>query len=115
MIIQTLLIVVVLMIAYSVISNRNTHKGKAWKKIGLLLFILCMILTVLFPGLIDVVAHTVGVGRGADLLLYMLAVAFVFYVLNSYLYQQDQRDKIYSLARKIALIESKDLNKTKNS
>jgi hypothetical protein len=67
-----------------------------------------MIVGVLFPGLVNGIAHAVGIGRGADLLLYATAVAFIGYVLNAYLHQQDERDALYRLARKVAILEANE-------
>jgi hypothetical protein len=48
----------------------------------------------------------VGVGRGTDLVLYILAVTFGFYVVNDYLRGQDNRDQLHRLARQIAVLEA---------
>lgn len=104
--------IVVIMSALTIISialgRRSTHSGKAWKKIALILFAVTMAIAVMFPELTDALAHLFGVGRGADLLLYMTVIAFIFYTLNNYLHQQDQRDASYRLARKIALIDANE-------
>lgn len=107
-IIQTIIIIAALSIAYVVLSRRGSSSGKAWKKIGLVLLAISMVVAVLFPELTNDAAHAVGVGRGADLLLYALVVAFIFYALNNYLYQQEQRARINRLSRFIALSEAKD-------
>lgn len=108
MIIQIILIVAALCVIVYALGQRNTHSGKAWKKIALSLLGVCMVVAVLFPDLTNQFAHIFGVGRGADLLLYLLVVAFIFYALNGYLQQQTQRDKMYRLARKIAVLEAKE-------
>jgi hypothetical protein len=90
------------------LGSRSTHSGRAWKKMALVLLAVAMIIGVMFPGLTNDFAHIVGVGRGADLLLYATVVAFIGYVLNAYLHQQDQRDILYRLARKVAIIEANE-------
>jgi hypothetical protein len=65
-----------------------------------------MVIAVIFPNVTNRLAHIVGVGRGADLLLYTTVVAFIFYAVNSYLHRQDERYELHSLARKIALLEA---------
>ena len=52
------------------------------------------------------VANLVGVGRGTDLVLYLLAVMFCFYVVNDYLRGQDARNQVHKLARRIAVLEA---------
>ena len=105
---QLVIILVAIMILIVTLGRRSTHSGRAWKKIALILLALGMVLAVLFPELTNVVARLFGVGRGADLLLYATVIAFIGYVLNSYLHQQDERDALYRLARKVAILEAND-------
>lgn len=107
MIVQIILVLAACVLVWIGLMNRNAHSGKAWKKIALSLFALFMVLAVIFPSLVTDLAHLIGVGRGADLLLYALIVAFFFYVLNNYLVQQDQRTALYRLARQVAINEAK--------
>lgn len=108
MIIQILLIIAALVIVIYALGQRDTHSGRAWKKIALVLLAVAMVVAVLFPERTNDFAHLLGVGRGADLLLYLLVVAFIFYALNNYLHQQARRDEMYRLARKIAVLEAKE-------
>ncbi|MBP6042390.1 DUF2304 domain-containing protein [Candidatus Saccharibacteria bacterium] len=105
-IIQLIVVVLALAVAVATLGSRRTHTGKAWKKIALVLLALAMIVGVLFPEVSNNMARIVGVGRGADLLLYGTVMAFVLYVLNSYLRQQDQQNITFELARKIAINEA---------
>jgi hypothetical protein len=73
-----------------------------------MLLVVAMIVAVLFPDTTNSVAHLVGIGRGADLLLYVTVLAFIFYALNNYLQQQDARDTLFRLARKVALLEANE-------
>jgi hypothetical protein len=107
-IIQMIVIILAIVIALVTLGNRSTHSGKAWKKIALVFLAIGMVVAVLFPDTTNDLAHLVGVGRGADLLLYVTVVAFILYVLNSYLHQQDQRDALYRLARKIAIVDANE-------
>lgn len=107
-IIQIVVIVLALIIAAATLGNRSTHSGKAWKKIALVLLAAGMVVAVLFPNTTNNLAHLVGVGRGADLLLYVTVIAFIFYALNNYLHQQDQRDILFRLARRVALVDANE-------
>lgn len=107
-VIQFIVIIVALIIVIIALGNRSTHSGKAWKKIALVLLSLTMIVAVLFPDITNKLANAVGVGRGADLLLYVTVVAFIFYALNNYLHQQDQRDALFRLARRVALVDANE-------
>jgi hypothetical protein len=106
MIIQFILVIVALGILVFGLRGRSTHFGQASKKIGLLLLFIAMVIAILFPNITNDLAHLVGVGRGADLLLYVLTLAFIAYVLNAYLRQQAERDKLFRLARKVALMDA---------
>lgn len=78
----------------------------AGKKAGLILLALAMIVTVLNPALTTTVAHQLGVGRGADLLLYAVTVTFVVYALSQYANRQSDRTTIHKLARRVTLIDA---------
>lgn len=105
---QAIVIIIAIFITVVTLGRRGTHSSKAWKKIALVILAVAMIITVLFPETIDDIAHMVGVGRGADLLLYGTVAAFILYILNNYLHQQEQQDTIYRLARKIALLDANE-------
>lgn len=105
---QLIVIMVAIAVLAVTLGRRSTHSGRAWKKIALVLLAIGMVVAVLFPELTNVVAKIFGVGRGADLLLYATVVAFIGYVLNNYLQQQDQRDALYRLARKVAILEANE-------
>jgi len=106
--IQVILIASFLYLLLRFLAEANSSKTKAWKKIGLTSFVLVAIITILFPSLSDTVAHVVGVGRGADLLLYLMVAAFIFFAFNGYVYNKMQQRKITQLARKIAIIEANE-------
>lgn len=104
--IQILLIFAAAVLGGYIFGNLHTQKGRAWKRIILVVFIIAMVGAILLPNQTTRVAHWVGVGRGADLLLYGLAVAFVFFVFNVYVKFQQQRNQMYALARKVAIAEA---------
>lgn len=61
---------------------------------------------VLFPGALTEVARLVGVGRGADLVLYVLCVTFLFVTIALYLRLGQMHDQMVELARRHALLEA---------
>jgi len=107
MIIQFLVIFFAVYASLSVLSRRRTHRGKATKKLSLIALTGGMGVGVLFPDSITWVANKVGVGRGTDLLVYILSVAFVVFVVNDYLSRQDEKDNFIRLSREIALMNAK--------
>lgn len=108
LLLQILVIVLAIILVTTTVGGSRSHKTKAWKKILLLLLAVFMVVAVLWPDITNKAAKFVGVGRGADLLLYLLTMAFILYVLNNYLHQQEQEDKIFRLARKIAILEANE-------
>jgi small membrane protein len=106
MIIQAVLIIFLVLILVYGIQRRNTIQLKAWKKMLLIGFVLVSVVSILDPNVLNTIAHWVGVGRGADLLLYLLIVAFVFVTINIYLKFKDYDEKVVKLSRQIALYEA---------
>lgn len=104
-IIQITVLGIAVVLLFFALGNR-THAGRAGKKLVLCFLAIAMCVAVIFPETTTQIAHLVGVGRGADLLLYTLTLVFIGYVLNGYLHQQKERDVIYRLARKVALLEA---------
>lgn len=105
-IIRILLIAAMLGLFDWFLRQRMSIKTQAWSKIGVLLFVLAAVLAVLFPESTNTIAHKVGVGRGADLLLYFLTVIFLTHVLQQYIHRQDDRARVDSLARKLAILDA---------
>jgi len=64
------------------------------------------VLAVLFPDSTTRVAALVGVGRGTDLVLYALCVAFLFVTIALYLRLNEMHDRYVELARRLALHEA---------
>lgn len=106
--IQIILIVGFLLLLYRVLANPESYRLSAGIKILAILFVLVAIVTVLFPNSTNALAHKVGVSRGADLLLYLLALAFIFAMFNSYIQGKRQERRIVLLARKIAILEANE-------
>jgi hypothetical protein len=104
--IQVLLIIGFLIFLWWVLSNPSSYQVRAWTKILASLFVLLAILTVIFPDSTNSIAHWVGVGRGADLLLYILTLAFIFVMFNSYIQEKRLQKRIVLLARRLAIIEA---------
>ena len=63
-------------------------------------------LAVLFPSAVTEVAQLVGVGRGTDLVVYALAVSFVFVSIALYMRLAAMQDRHVQLTRRLALLEA---------
>lgn len=79
---------------------------RASKRIAFGGFILLNIYAVLRPDDLTYLARAVGIGRGTDLLVYLLVVAFVFGMLNTYLRDREISQHLTNLARGIAVREA---------
>lgn len=104
--VQVAIIVVAIWLVWITI-RRQSHATSAYKKIGLVLLAIAMVVAVLNPGLFSLVAEWAGIGRGTDLLLYGLTAAFIVYALSQYMRNGAHRDVTFRLARSVALSEAK--------
>ncbi|MDB5168823.1 MAG: hypothetical protein JWO41_179 [Candidatus Saccharibacteria bacterium] len=114
MIIRVILIAGIIVLLLWFLNQSTTTRGQAWSKLATLFLLLFAISSIAAPQIIDSLAHAVGVGRGADLLLYGLTVAFLATSLTNYMHRQDESAKIIRLARKIAVLEAKREKHNKN-
>jgi hypothetical protein len=83
---------------------------RAWKRIAFFMFVVANVYAVLRPDDITWVAHKLGVGRGTDLVLYLLVVAVSFFALNTYMRFRSLETKVTDLARAVALRDAELLN-----
>ncbi len=104
--IQIILIALLVGVFARLMSGRGSSRTNAYKKVALVLFVVAAIVAVLFPSLLTILAHALGVGRGADLLLYGLTVVVIFQLLNGYIKDKEQQQRFVRLARKVAIIEA---------
>jgi small membrane protein len=103
--IQLLLIVVVIVIAARLLRGRGA-RTQAVRRLGLLLFAGFAIWSILFPSVWNRIAKLVGVGRGTDMVLYALVVAFLSFTLTTYVRFRDFEARYTKLARRQALDEA---------
>ena len=110
--IQVILIAGFLWLLIKLLGGPHGSRVNAWKKIIGLGFIVIAISAVLFPEISNKIAHWVGVGRGADLLLYILTLAFIFVCINLYLSDSSRQKKFNKVVRRLAILEA---NQRQNS
>ncbi|WP_172119788.1 DUF2304 domain-containing protein [Actinomyces faecalis] len=104
--IQVLLIVAVGALGWMMLRSPGGARHLAARRLATLLFVLFAVVAITFPGLMTRVAHVLGVGRGTDLLLYALVIAFLAQVLSSFRRNAARERQITQLARRIALSEA---------
>ncbi|GAA1962336.1 DUF2304 domain-containing protein [Catenulispora subtropica] len=110
MIIQIVLLAVAAVLLLLFIRNWNSVQTRALKRLAFLGFIIIVVIAVLRPDWVDWLAHKVGVGRGTDLVLYALAIAFVFVSVNTYFRLKTQEARFTELARAIAVRDATEVN-----
>jgi len=79
-----------------------------YRLMALLLFLTATIL-VIFPDVTTVIAHALGVGRGADLVLYVSLVTGIDVALLLYLRIRDLEQRISRLVREVALRDARHI------
>jgi hypothetical protein len=107
-IIQIVLVSAFLFLLFIFLANAGTSLAKAWEKLIAMALVAAAIVAVLFPDTLNDIADWVGVGRGADLLLYGLATAFIFTTFSSHLQRQQERQRMAKLIRRIAILEAEE-------
>jgi hypothetical protein len=106
MFVQVLLISAIAILVFFFLRKRNNMRYQAGKKILLGILAVASVVAVVDPDSLTRVANLIGVGRGTDLLLYGLVVAFFFVSLNTYLKFRDQETRLVRIARRLALDEA---------
>lgn len=105
LVIQVLLVLAILGVSAWMFARRGA-RALAVRRLLVLAFGVFAILTVVFPGFWTSAAHLVGVGRGADLLLYATVVVLLGFMALQEVRGKNQEKRFTVLARRIALDES---------
>ena len=104
--IQIVLISGFIVLLVRFILSPDSYQIRAWKKVIGVLFVSFAILSILLPAGLNRIAHFLGVGRGADLLLYLLTLSFIFVFFAQYVNSKQEQRRFVQLARKVALLET---------
>ncbi len=105
-VIKVLLILAGLGLLVLLVRHHGTNRTGAYTKIGLGLFLVFAAYAVIRPDDVSWVAARLGVGRGADLVLYLLVVGFGYFAISTYLRFKELELKFARLARALALLET---------
>lgn len=106
MIIKVLLVAALAAAAFVLIRGRRTALSLLVRRALMLGAIGAGVVAVLLPDTTTEVARMVGVGRGADLVLYLLVVVFLFVTIGLYRRLSEMHDRYVELARRLALHEA---------
>jgi hypothetical protein len=106
MIIQILLVPALVLAVVLSLRSRASLRGQARRKIFAAVTVLAGVLAVLFPSMLQALADAVGVTRGTDLLLYVLALVIIYLVGSTSVRFREQEARIVLLARQVALSDA---------
>jgi small membrane protein len=111
MLIQFLLVLAVLIILFVFVRSSDAVYVQASKRVALVLFALVNVYAVMRPDDLSALANLVGVGRGTDLVLYALVVAFMAGMFSFYQRFRVVDRRYTELARTVALREAEVVNR----
>jgi len=103
--IQLVLILVVILVAARLLRGRGA-RTQAVRRLGLILFAALAVWSILVPSTWNRLAKLVGVGRGTDMVLYALVVAFLSFTVTTYVRFREFEARYTKLARRVALDEA---------
>ncbi|WP_205474720.1 DUF2304 domain-containing protein [Nocardioides sp. SYSU D00038] len=106
MIIKLILVAALAGAAVTLVRGRRTALSLLVRRALTLGVLAAGVVAVLFPATVTEVARAVGVGRGTDLVLYLLVVTFLFVSISLYLRLGEMHDRYVELARRVALHEA---------
>ena len=110
---QWVLAIALVLVGLYLLKARRSASQQAIRRLVIVVALLAGFVAVLFPEYTNVVASYLGIGRGADLLLYAFVIFALFYVVHQYRRQLWQEKVTTDLARALALSQAKleDLEK----
>ena len=87
------------------LRSRTSVRGQARRKIVAALTVVAGVLAVIFPDILQRLADLVGVARGTDLLLYVLAIVVIYFIGSTSVRFREQESRLVRLAREVALAD----------
>ena len=109
---QILAVVVIALAAFFMLRGGGA-RHQAIRRILMLAFIVAAASSVFFPGVWTWLANLLGIGRGADLLLYILVLTFLGFVATTYRRFRNLETDVTELSRQIALMRTEEPTKPK--
>ena len=99
---QITIVVVIVLLALLVFRGQG-DRHLAMRRIFLLLFIVAAASSVFFPQIWTFAANLLGIGRGTDLIVYLLVLFFLGFVATTYRRFRQMEINMTEIARKVAL------------
>jgi hypothetical protein len=104
--IRIVLLVALIAIAAMVTFGANTAGLRASRKLLFLTVLMAGCVAVLFPELVSDLATVLGVGRGTDLLLYVMTVMLLTVTLTGYLEKKRAERREAKVVQAMALLQA---------
>lgn len=104
---QLLLIIIVAVAAVVALRSLSGDRSLAIKRLLAILLAVAAVLAIVFPQALTWVANLLGIGRGADLLLYLFILATIVFALGAVRARARQDARLTELARAVALMEAR--------
>lgn len=101
--IKLVLIAGLVMLMFVLLVQRPNARSLAMRRLTYLVLLIAAIAAVIFPSWLTAIANILGVGRGADLLLYGLVLVFISHSISSKSRHALHDRKYTKLARAMAL------------
>jgi hypothetical protein len=114
---QWVLVIAIALIGLYLVKARKSASQQAIRRLFILIALLAGLFAVLFPNYTNAIANVLGIGRGADLLLYGFVIFVLFYVVHQYRRQLWQQKVTTDLARALTLAQAEidDLKESRKS
>jgi len=114
---QWVLVIALALIGLYLVKARKSASQQAIRRLFILIALLAGLFAVVFPNYTNAIANVLGIGRGADLLLYGFVIFVLFYVVHQYRRQLWQQKVTTDLARALTLAQAEidDLKDSRKS
>lgn len=103
LIVQLLLLLAILAVLLILVRRGHTVRIRAFKRLAFVALLVATVYAILRPRDVTWVANRIGVGRGTDLVLYCLAMAFFAFAVNTYVRFRNLEKRFAELVRAVAL------------
>lgn len=105
-IVQIVLVLAVIVVSLALMRGGSNARHLAIRRIMLVIFACVAALSIFFPELLTMLARSLGIGRGTDLVLYGLVVSFMVFMATTYQRFRHMETTLTQLSRRIAIDET---------
>lgn len=112
---QIFLAAALLSIMIFMFHGGGSIRAQALRRLAFFIFAILTLFSIFIPSQLTTLAHYLGVGRGADLLLYGFIVFVFIFIANSFRHIKSIERNITVLARQIALDKKRITEKQKKN